>query len=589
RSIHFTRDQIREYAFKLNQTFTVTELDRAIAAHPALIDYGKIRGTGEFRGQFTTVAALEREIRTAKAWMQGQGQGTPILNREITIQALAQTHLKTGQRDAIVGVLASTNRHQIIHGLSGVGKTAALRQLKALTDRQAIEVLGFAPSLDAAQKLSNELGIVTHTVQKLVKGNFQLNPNQLLMIDEAGMASADMLDIVLQKANAAGARVLLVGDTGQNQAIEAGSPLRSLMAHGAGIHHISEIIRQQDNVQKKAVELIAQGNGLDALSLLNEHGYIHPIEDQTQRVNAIAAEYLALSPEAQANTLIVAGTNVEKDAIADQIRAGLKANGTLGEFCTIIQIRDRALTPEEAKETRYYRIGDYVRLSRHYKSIPLQKDTPYRVVGKVEDELLLESPGGRRYRFNPQQGKDKQVFASRDFDFAVGDSLRWTASYREKGQINGTTFKVAALNGSIATILGNNGLTQIDLTQPLAIDYTLTSTSYRAQGSDRPSVFVSATNDPTSNREPFYVSISRQIKDLKIWTQDYEALKRRVSESSVQRNPLELIGEFYARPNPNPQPLDADSGPLAGESIVIDRAEANDRGVTQRDDRADPG
>jgi conjugative relaxase-like TrwC/TraI family protein len=556
RSNHFTRDQIREYAFKLNRTFTVTDLDRAIASHPELIDYGKLRGVDELIGHFTTAQAVEREIRTIKAWMQGQGQATPILDRLTASLALENIQLKTGQRSAIIGVLASDNQHQIIHGLSGVGKTTALRQLKMLTDRQQVEVMGFAPSIDAAKKLSKQLGIETHTVQSLVKSKrFELKPNQLLIIDEAGMVSAEMLDVVMQKANAAGARVLLVGDTGQNQAIEAGSPMRSLMKHGAEVHHIAEIIRQQNSIQRQAVELIAKGRGLDALSLLNEHDYINPVEDRGQRVSALAQEFLALSPEEQLNTLIVAGTNAEKDAITAEIRAGLKAEGRLGESRTVTQLRDRALTPEEARQIAYYRVGDYIKFSRNYKRISardydrnwLQKNVPYQVVGKEENELIVATAGGRRFRVNPSLMKDKQVFEGHEFDIAVGDSLRWTSSNQEKGQINGKTFKIAALDGNVATILTDDGLRQLDLSEALAVDYTLTSTSYRAQGSDRYRVFVCATNDPTSNREPFYVSISRQIKFLKIWTDDYDGLKRRVAESSVQLNPLELLGDDYGK------------------------------------------
>jgi conjugative relaxase-like TrwC/TraI family protein len=571
RSNHFTRDQIREYAFKLNRSFTVADLDGAIASHVELIDYGKLRGVDELRGHFTTVQAVEREIRTIKAWMQGQGQAIPILEREAATQALEAIQLKTGQRSAIIGVLASDNQHQIIHGLSGVGKTTALRQLKALTDRQQVEVMGFAPSIDAAKKLSKELGIETHTVQSLVKSKrFELKRNQLLIIDEAGVVSAEMLDIVMQKANAAGARVLLVGDTGQNQAIEAGSPMRSLMKHGAEVHHIAEIIRQQNSIQRQAVELIAKGRGLDALSLLNEHGYINPMAEREQRVSALASEFLALTPEEQLNTLIVAGTNAEKDAIAAEIRAGLKAEGRLGESQTVIQLRDRALTPEEAKQIAYYRVGDYIKFSRHYKRISerdyertwLQKNVAYQVVGKEDNELIVATAGGRRFRVNPSLMKDKQVFEGHEFDVAVGDSLRWTSSNQEKGQINGKTFKITALNEGVATIFTDDGLRQLDLSEALAVDYTLTSTSYRAQGSDRPRVFVSATNDPTSNREPFYVSISRQIKELKVWTDDYEGLKRRVAESSVQSNPLELID--YGNININPI-----SG-TAGDSSIPD-------------------
>jgi conjugative relaxase-like TrwC/TraI family protein len=579
RSNHFTRDQIREYAFKLNRTFTVADLDGAIAVHPELIDYGQLRGIDELIGHFTTVQAVEREIRTIKAWMQGQGQAAPILDRLTASLALENIELKTGQRSAIIGVLASDNQHQIIHGLSGVGKTTALRQLKSMTDRQQVEVMGFAPSINAAKKLSKELGIETHTVQSLVKGKrFELKPNQLLIIDEAGMVSAEMLDVVMQKANAAGARVLLVGDTGQNQAIEAGSPMRSLMNHGAEVHHIAEIIRQQNSIQRQAVELIARGNGLDALSLLDEHGYINPIAEREQRVSALAAEFLSLSSEEQLNTLIVAGTNAEKDSITAEIRAGLKAEGRLGESRTVVQLRDRALTPEEAKQIAYYRVGDYIKFSRSYKRISdrgyentwLQKNVPYQVVGKDGNELIVSTAGGRRFRVNPSLMKDKQVFEGHEFDIAVGDSLRWTSSNQEKGQINGKTFKITSFNKGVATILTDDGLRQLDLSEALAVDYTLTSTSYRAQGSDRPRVFVCATNDPTSNREPFYVSISRPIKELKVWTDDYDGLKRRVAESNVQLNPLELIlGDDHGKNTEHRRETRLDSPAKQSDSIAV--------------------
>jgi conjugative relaxase-like TrwC/TraI family protein len=624
-SVHFSRDEVREYAFKLNRTFNLEQLDQAIAKHRELIDYGKFGNLEDFQGHFTTAQALEREIRTVKAWMQGQGKATAVMDRETSAQALeiiqaqpGQRALRSGQREAVIGVLASSNQHQVIHGLSGVGKTTALKQLRILLDSKGIEILGLAPSIPAAKTLGKEMGIETQTVQKIVKSKQNmLKPGQLIVIDESGMNSANMLDAVLQKANAVGARVLLVGDTGQNQAIEAGSPMRSVMAHGAEVHHISEIIRQQDEVQKRAVELIADGRGLDALSLLNEHNYIHSIEERDERVSAIADEFMSLSVAEQADTLIVAGTNEEKDAINLEIRSRQKAQGFLGESVkvtriqgekptpeavkdiqtyrvgqelsikrgqattkkdpyrvmavegdelvllrtstdtlyrfnpqfqkfvgsvNVTQLRDRKLSPEQTQEVLFYRVGDYVSLSRDYKSANLHKNIPYQVVAKDKDELVVSTAGGRLYRFNPQHYKDKKVFSAHDFDVAVGDSLRWTQSDRDKGEINGETIQIAAINGHWATALTEKGeVLEIDLRRPLAVDYTLTSTSYRIQGSDRLRVLMSATNDRTSNREPFYVAISRQIKFLKIWAQSYEGLKRRVAESSVQLNPLELL------------------------------------------------
>ena len=629
RSVHFTREDLYKYALDHMQQYELSEVDQVVAAHPELVDYGEIRGIDTLKGHYTTAGALEREIRTVNAWREGQGKATAILDRDAATVALSQLEaeriqegkapLRSGQREAILGTLTSQNRHQIIHGLSGAGKTTALRLLKTIAEAQGLEVLGFAPSIKAAKRLSDELGIQTNTLQKLVKSStIELKPNQLIFIDEGGMASAEMLDVVMPKINAAGARVVPVGDTGQNPSIEAGSPMRSLMMNGAEVHHLAEIIRQQDSFQKRAVELISQGRGLDALALLSEHQYVNEIQERSERVRSIAMDYLSLSAAEQAKTLIVAGTNAEKDAIALEIRQGQKLNGVLGKSVqvsrlqgrglkrkeakaiatytvgdvlsfvrphaerseanerytvmekagevlvlsneagqfyrfnpaqgildnsvTITQLKDRGLTPEQAKDVLNYEIGDYLSLNLAYKTTALQKDTLYQVVAKEKGELIVTSAGGRLYRFEPKKFTEKQVFSSQSFDVAVGDQLKWTKNNPTKGEVNGETFKIAAIEGGLATALTESGKTiEVNLSQPLAVDYTLVNTSYQVQGLDGFRVFVSATNDPTSNREPFYVSISRQLKSLKIWVQDLEGLKRRVVESNVQQNPLELL------------------------------------------------
>lgn len=121
--------------------------------------------------------------------------------------------------------------------------------------------------------------------------------NQLWIIDEAGMVSAAQMLQIQRQADAAGARILLVGDKGQNSSVEAGSPLRSLIAHGATTHSIRQIIRQHNSVQRQAVELIADGNGSAALELLNENGYVIEKASWSERVQEIANQYLSLSEQ----------------------------------------------------------------------------------------------------------------------------------------------------------------------------------------------------------------------------------------------------------------------------------------------------
>ena len=226
----------------------------------------------------------------------------------------------------------------------------------------------------------------------------------------------------------------------------------------------------------------------------------------------------------------------------------------LGASLTVQQLRDKGWNYEDAKEVRNYAPGDFIALAKDYKKSSLERGQLYVVVG-ISDDLLILNANGKTIELDPRDCYAKRVYSSQSFDVAVGDSLRWTATNRDKHQINGETFTVTAIEGSKATVLDADGKNRkLDLSQPLALDYTLTTTSYRAQGSDRPRVFVSATNDPTSNREPFYVSISRQIHELRVWTEDAAGLAQRVEVSSVQSNPLELLGVTDNGGHRNEQP-----------------------------------
>lgn len=540
RSCRFKKVDIYQRVFDHIESFTLAEVDTAIATYPGLLDYGLIKADKKRNGQLTTVDALERETRTINDWMKGQGKAEAVLTRgEVLIKLDGlDANLNQGQTEAVLGILSSNDQHQILHGLSGVGKTRTLKPFAAIAKSEGVRLKWFAPSLDAAQKLGDEVGAKAETLQCLVYTDYKINRGDMLVIDEGGLASAEMAELLVQKANKAGARILFVGDTGQNRPIDAGTPVISLIEAGATTHNVSEILRQRDKVQRQAVTLASKGNGTDALNLLNQHGYVHEITNRKARANAIADEYLALSPKERTNTLIVAGTHKEKDGIVARIRDGLKAEGALGESAEMIQLRDKGWTKEHALDIRNYQIGDYIAMSRAAEKCPLIKDEFYKVV-EIGETLTVESYSGRRFNFNPAKYSDKSVYSARVFDIAVGDEMRWQHTNHKKYRKNGETFKVKEINESFATIEASNGKTrQIPLDAPIAADYTITTTNYRAQGSDRPRVFVAATNDPTSNKEAFYVAISRQIHEIKLWTSTLEGLQSRVALSNEHPNPL---------------------------------------------------
>ncbi len=586
-SCKFTKGDILKVALDHMERFSLLEVESAIAIHPELIDYGVVRNRDELRGLYTTASALEREIGIIQRWHRGDGQATPIMDRakvdatlkvlearekaefearkkadrqkiltkiangdksKKTAKALERLekkqyfYLNDGQRGAVQGILATDNNHAIVRGLSGVGKTSSMKKLKAILDEQGIETVWCATSLDAAKKLSDSAGVNAITLQRIAYSDYKLKTGQILFVDEFGLADAEVMDLVGAKAEAVGARIILIGDEGQNKPIAAGAPMRSLMDYGAEVFKISEILRQQNSIQKSAVDLIANGHGLKALKLLNDNDYVTEIQDPDERVEAIAQYYLSLSKEERKETYIITGTNREKDAITAAVRNGLKDEGTLGESHTCIKLQNKSYSPGRTKDIRNYEVGDYVSPSRRTGvSCPFRKDQVYKVVGKTDTRLLLESPDGSTFEINPTQ-YEKTVFSAHEIDIAAGDELRWTSTIKSKGIENGETFTLQAIEGKTATIADRHGNERtINLDEPLPVDYDLTATTYRIQGSDRPRAILSATDDQTSNQGSVYVGISRQIEHLIIFTQNYAELLKRVARECTHDSSLDLL------------------------------------------------
>jgi conjugative relaxase-like TrwC/TraI family protein len=643
-SCRFSQADILAQAFDHIERVKLKDVEQVIATHPELVDYGVIRGIDELKGQYTTATTLERETRIIKRWMRGQGQAKPIMGMEASKDAIArleviykiewqQSHdlklqelwakitdgdiskrtakklqrlekeafkgLNKGQLGAVQGILATRNNNVIVYGLSGVGKTKSLRPTKDILSELGIDTVWLAPSLAAVEILTEDVGKQAYTLQRLAyTDSIKLEPGQLIFVDEFGLADAECMDLASAKAEAAGARLIGIGDPKQNQPIQAGSSMRSLMEHGAEVFKISEILRQQDPIQKRAVELIANGQGVDSIALLSEHGYVTEIQDPDQRQDAIAAQYLGLSVADQKNTLLITGTNAERLALTEKIRQGQKDAGVLGESLDCTQLVDSRLSPEQLTDLRNYAIGDYVAPVRDYAKV--KRHEFCKVIGKTETHLILESPSGSTVELDPDRW-DKKRYTASTINVAVGDELRLRGNIHEKDFQNGQVFTVKEIEGAIATLEGQKGKTRtIDLSRPVPIDHNIVRTAYDVQGSGKEGAILSLTDDRTSNQGSTYVGISRQFLFLTIYTQNYDALLKRVARECTHDNALDLLKEFNHDNNSTSSgttgerfgaagenTLRAGVRGLAGEPSDLRRDDAENRRVASRNGRPD--
>ena len=163
----------------------------------------------------------------------------------------------------------------IVIGYAGTGKSAMLGVAREAWEESGYQVRGLALSGIAAENLEAGSAIPSRTIASLEhqwgQGRELLTSRDVLVIDEAGMVGSRQMERVLSHAHDAGAKVVLVGDPEQLQAIEAGAAFRSVAERHGGVE-ITEIRRQQEDWQRDATRQLATERTVEALRAYQEHG-----------------------------------------------------------------------------------------------------------------------------------------------------------------------------------------------------------------------------------------------------------------------------------------------------------------------------
>ncbi|HEY3529648.1 MAG TPA: MobF family relaxase [Nocardioides sp.] len=190
-------------------------------------------GTSAFRPKHSTVFSAEHLLAAEDRLLERSAATTaPTISIEIVDAIAARpvtgNRLSPEQAEAIAKIAVSGRAVDLLIGPAGAGKTTAMRALKDAWTRQHGNgsVVGLAPSAAAAALLSDDLGIACENTAKWCyehdQGRTALRKNQLVILDEATLAGTMTLDRITAHAQAAGAKVLLVGDWAQLQSVEAG-------------------------------------------------------------------------------------------------------------------------------------------------------------------------------------------------------------------------------------------------------------------------------------------------------------------------------------------------------------------------------
>ena len=478
-----------------------------------------------------------REVLAAAIWEPQQGRLFDAPDSGSTSAPSLGTHLTVGQRRAAELVLSTRNRVVGVQGLAGTGKTAMLRAVSEnLGD--GFKAIGLAPSAAAARELS-AAGFEAMTIAGFLASRRRLDDRTVVVVDEAGMVSLRDMHALFSAVEEADARTVLVGDTCQLKAVEAGAPFRQLQEQGMAMVRMSDILRQQNEKLRAAVVDAAEGKVEDSLRKLA--ATVAEVPHATERYERIARDYASRLPEERLQTLAVAGTNRARQAINERVRQRLGLTGT-GVAVTVLEGLD--LTRPQTQSSLSYAPGDIVEVLRHYESIGLRRGDTAEVVEATPGCITLCRQDGQLVQWRPTAMPHVAVHRAEQREVAVGDRIRFTANDYSLGVINGQIGTVESIDLAARELkvdLGSERTLTLDMNRPLRIDHAYCTTVHAAQGQTCDRVLVDAdVSGAMANQSLYYVAISRARHSATLYTDDRELLPRAMSRLDIKHAALDL-------------------------------------------------
>jgi ATP-dependent exoDNAse (exonuclease V) alpha subunit len=185
----------------------------------------------ERRWSTPDLLALEHRLVTSATGRTGEQ--TAAVSHEAVGEALA-AHRTAGadQRAMVRDVCQGGQGVAVVVGRAGTGKTFALGMVRHAWQLEGYRLLAAAPTGIATMSLQGEGFEDVATCDRLLgdldRGREQLDPRTVLVVDEAGMVGSRTLTRLLEHAQQAKAKVVLVGDDRQLAAIDAGGGFRAL-------------------------------------------------------------------------------------------------------------------------------------------------------------------------------------------------------------------------------------------------------------------------------------------------------------------------------------------------------------------------
>ena len=351
---------------------------------------------------YSTTAQIELEQRLARLAISMARHRRSSIARQCTLLAIeragAEKKISLDEEQiAAVQHICGDAQLSILVGRAGAGKTTALRAAALAWQAAGERVIGLAVAAKAATILRDEAGLagsltVAQLLYRLRSGRLRLRRGDVLLLDEVSMVSSVQLQQILQAANAAGSKVVLVGDPDQLQSVEAGGTLGYLV-ETCGAALMEDIRRQTSPAHRAASKLLAAGRVAEALGTYARERAVQRPATREAAIAGIVNDYMRVVGAGQAPPLVLGHSRLDVADLNAGIRLALKEAGRLGQ--------SRNFDGREFSE------GDQVVFRRTDRRMGVQNGTVGIIMSLHSDDMMVmvAGPDGQRRHVRVQAKK----------------------------------------------------------------------------------------------------------------------------------------------------------------------------------------
>ncbi|MCS7466295.1 relaxase domain-containing protein [Stieleria sp. ICT_E10.1] len=374
---------------------------------------------------FTTRSMLALENRMlAKAGKLGYSDSHAIAPERANAVLNRFATLRDEQVEAVRHLVSGTDI-ACINGVAGSGKTFMLRAANECWQSARYRTVGTSLSAKASRGLEEGSGIRSMHIHRLLKeietGEQSVDSKTILVVDEAGMVGTKQAERLISIVSNARAKIVLVGDYRQLQAIDAGAAFRGIMDR-VGQVSMNEIIRQRESWSRRMVKDLRDGHAEQALKEMWERGKLFIGTDRDDAMERLVADWKqrVIDQHSLHQTIALAGTNLEVRALNRRMQAVRILEGQIGG-------------PSIEVDGLEFHEGDRVLVTRNHHPLCLRN-------GTIADVVEIH---GKTLRLRLQNGVTVAVDTSAFDKITLGYAI---STHRAQGM---TTENAFVLGGNL--------------------------------------------------------------------------------------------------------------------------------------------